>query len=311
MKRIQLLPEGLQEALFSDRTTDAILKNCALRDIPLKQAYFVGTLARRVLLGYLRPELFAEEIRKETGVEEMTAQHIAHDLDMEIFSEVRLELKRLYPPTIQTPTVQSWMARENSPLPATSYQLQANSPLPATPKYVIPIPEKFQGKQFPGFAPSPSLPLPLPATSYKLPANSPLPATSYKLQATPAPSSPLTANSYQLPANFKPVVQLPTFIGSQPATEKPELGIMNHESRMGIQKPVVASPEVQPIGSTPLSATSYKLQANSPLQATSYKLQANSEDASKRLKEMIAKFSVSSTASPKAPEASPYKERVE
>lgn len=143
IKRIQLLPEILQEAFFSDRTVSAILKNCALRDIPPTNTYFVGVLARRVLLGYLRPENFISEIQKETGVSEMTAQLIAHDIDGEIFSNVRLELKKLYPPVIQTPTVQSWKQESR----IMNQELRKADEMPAKPKYVIPIPEKFMKRE--------------------------------------------------------------------------------------------------------------------------------------------------------------------
>src|SRR3989338_8847626 len=116
MKRFQILPEAIKGAIFSEKTSDAISKSCTLRDIPGNKTSLIGQLTTRVLLGYLRPELFAQEIQKETGMEELKAQHVAHDLDMEIFSEVRLELKKLYPPTMQTPTVQSWTAQKRDEL---------------------------------------------------------------------------------------------------------------------------------------------------------------------------------------------------
>src|SRR3989344_3949745 len=135
MKRFQILPEAIKGAIFSEKTSDAISKSCTLRDIPGNKTSLIGQLTTRVLLGYLRPELFAQEIQKETGMEELKAQHVAHDLDMEIFSEVRLELKKLYPPTMQTPTVQSWTAQRSS---------QSGLPTPSASsgqaKYVIAIP---------------------------------------------------------------------------------------------------------------------------------------------------------------------------
>src|SRR3989344_359205 len=89
MKRFQVLPEALKNAIFSEKTTDSIIKNCTLRDVPVDKTPLVGQLTTRVLLGYLRPELFAAEIQKETGMEELKAQHVAHDIDIEIFSEVQ------------------------------------------------------------------------------------------------------------------------------------------------------------------------------------------------------------------------------
>ena len=73
----------------------------------------------------------------------MTAQLVAHDIDGEIFSNVRLELKKLYPPVIQTPTIQS----PSFGLKATTNQSD-NSNLQPKPKYVIPIPEKFRSTNY-------------------------------------------------------------------------------------------------------------------------------------------------------------------
>lgn len=132
-RRFQALPQVLQDAIFSDHTTDVILKYCTLRDISPKQTYTVGALLAQVLLGYLRPETFAFEIQKETGIDALKATQVAHDIDTEIFSGVRLELKKLYPPTIQTPTVQTqgFTPRESG---------MEQKPRP----YVVQIPERFK-----------------------------------------------------------------------------------------------------------------------------------------------------------------------
>src|SRR3989344_706848 len=142
IKRLQALPDALKDAIFSEKTSDAITKNCALREIYGNKLPVIGQLTTRVLLGYLRPELFALEIQKETGIDMQKAQLVAHDLDAEIFSAVRLELKKLYPPTIQTPTVQSWMAQKPE-LRSTNYEVRkTDAPAPtAKLRYVIPIPE--------------------------------------------------------------------------------------------------------------------------------------------------------------------------
>src|SRR3989344_2471191 len=144
LKRYYLLPKSVQNALFDEKTSDTIHKTCLIRDAETHTS-MVAKLTGRVLLGYLRPELFALEIQKETGVDMQKAQLVAHDLDMEIFSAVRLELKELYPPTIQTPTVQSWKAESgvrNQESGIFGSRTSENIP-PPKPKYVIPIPEKF------------------------------------------------------------------------------------------------------------------------------------------------------------------------
>ncbi|MCR4323265.1 MAG: hypothetical protein NUV61_04230, partial [Candidatus Azambacteria bacterium] len=136
IKRFQALPEALKDAIFSQKTIDATLRYCALRDVPENKIHFVGQLITDVLLGYVRPELFAFEIQKETGIDALKATQVAHDIDTEIFSEVRLELKKLYPPTIQTPTVQAQGFIRSQPV-------AVEPPKPA-PRYVVPIPERFK-----------------------------------------------------------------------------------------------------------------------------------------------------------------------
>src|SRR3989344_7066045 len=126
IKRHQALPRTLQDTIFSEKNSNIIIRACSLRDVSEETTFIVGRLTTRVLLGYLRPELFALEIQKETGMDMRKAQLVAHDLDAEIFSAVRLELKKLYPPTIQTPTVQSWMAQKTE-LRSTNYELRKES----------------------------------------------------------------------------------------------------------------------------------------------------------------------------------------
>ena len=279
-KRFQLLPESLQEAIFSESGTDAVLKNCMLRDIPIGKIPFIGQLTNRVLLGYLRPEVFAFEIQKETGVDALKATQVAHDIDAEIFSLVRLELKKLYPPTIQTPTVQSQGFTRSQPV-------VMEPPKPA-PHYVVQIPERFKKT-----APWPQQPQPQPAPDNSQlitknkeavqPTPVPTPITEQK-PATPAQSVPpneaISSSTVlsSLPKGYKlkdsegppmdPVVPLPTFIQSKFKTE--ELGIKNQEKDFG-------APSTQ-----------------------------------EALKNAFGKFTTSSTATGVAQEpASPYRETVE
>ncbi len=319
MKRFQVLPEVLKDVIFSEKTSDMLSKSCTLRDVPGNKVPLVGQLTTRVLLGYLRPELFAAEIQKETGMEEMKAQHVAHDLDMEIFSEVRLELKKLYPPTLTTPTVQSWTAQKRDESGIRNQELGMGAGnLPAKPKYVIAIPEKFVKRETRNVKREIQEP-PKPITVTKetitkeIPSLPPVQTPPPQQEHAPAlivpPTPPVTKEIPSLPKpapapaplgnpipklasqtvepsgiKIDPVVPLPTFIGSR---FKNELGIKNQE--LGTTERVAAPP---------LQATSYKLPANTPI------------DASQRIKEAIAKFSSSSTAQPKPPADNPYKERV-
>lgn len=233
-KRFQTLSDALQETIFSQQSADVIQKTCVLREAE-KHTTVIAKFTGSVLLGYLRPENFASEIQKETGMDAEKAGQIAHDLDTEIFSAVRLELKKLYPPTIQTPTVQSpgFTAAGTSEAKVSGLKIQDQRP-----RYVIPIPEKFlkQGSgimektaqapvRFSPAPPPPAQPIVQPIIQQTTqpvtqpivrpviqPVTQPIapPATTKQpepvIKATPAttPSEPSSV--------IKPVVPLPTFI---------------------------------------------------------------------------------------------------
>ena len=242
-KRLQSLLETLGDAYFSEKTADVIGRTCQLRDINEDLMSIIARLAGRVLLGYLRPENFVAEIQKETGVSEITAQLVAHDIDGEIFSNVRLELKKLYPPIIQTPTVQTpWSNRTQAP-----EKFQDSSPkIQEKPKYVIPIPEKFMKREVWGIKQEEIKPqTSAPPTKNEMGIGnkeSPEPT-----QPTQVPQKPEPPKSSQ--PEFKPIVPLPTFIRSQfKAPEQPKTGIVNKEEKEFIDKfsapdPTLAKPE--------------------------------------------------------------------
>src|SRR3989338_803689 len=307
MKRFQILPEAIKGAIFSEKTSDAISKSCTLRDIPGNKTSLIGQLTTRVLLGYLRPELFAQEIQKETGMEELKAQHVAHDLDMEIFSEVRLELKKLYPPTMQTPTVQSWTAQKlpQSNPPTTGYQP------PTKPKYVIAIPERFQTKSFPGI---PAKPVPV---TKEIPLlNEGISFVDVKPQASSGQAKPEEVEVKQEPVKPAPIAQQtpPPPKASKVNTEKeaPQGKTAQTVEPSGVKiTPVVPLPTF--IGSRFKAGEDAQKQApsaGSPQAGGSLQASLGQADASQRIKEAIAKYSSSSTAKPKLPADSPYKEKI-
>ena len=316
IKRFQILPESLQNEIFSEKSADAIIKHCALRDVPNDKMPVVGQLSTRVLLGYLRPELFALEIQKETGIDMQKAQLVAHDLDMEIFSAVRLELKKLSPPTIQTPTVQSWMAQkpelQKPELRIMNYELrkeEAVAPM-AKPRYVIPIPEKF---------------LNLETRNIKLETQGQKPAQQQEEKSNV----------------LKPDLQQPT--NQESRIRNYELGIMNketqakekesaqtviHNSNFVIQKgtepkqPTENTQEKQipqetfkPIVPLPtFIQTQFRTTQVNPQKAESRKEDTTTPNSTlandPRIKSIISKFTTSSTQKPKPPAESPYREKI-
>ncbi len=230
LKRYYLLPKSVQDALFDEKTAGVLHKTCTLRDMETHVSV-MARLTGRVLLGYLRPESFAFEIQKETGVDALKATQVAHDLDTEIFSAVRLELKKLYPPTIQTPTVQ----RPGFSGQESGMGTGGEKPRP----FVVQIPERFKKtspwpiRQDQNVSPQQAQPTtnnsqlitdlketvqpaPMPATpvAEQKPAAPPAPpAENLDGQATPQP--PIQKAPQPTSPPMDPIVPLPTFIRSK------------------------------------------------------------------------------------------------
>lgn len=295
LKRYYQLPRSLQEAMFSERSADTIGKTCVLREAE-QHTSKIAALTGRVLLGYLRPETFAFEIQKETGMDALKATQVAHDIDTEIFSEVRLELKKLYPPTIQTPTVQSQgfapreVGTEQKPRP-----------------YVVQIPERFKKTTS------------LPAQQVQSAPQQPQPTTDS--------SNPITQNEgimHPAPAMTPIAEQKPTTPESpspKPSTEK--LSEQASPQPPTQKTPRPTSPPMDPIVPLPIFIQSkfkasdfgveagIKSSAAQPQPETQEKapVAPSAQDA---LKNAFGKFTTSSTASSVIKEsASPYREPLE
>jgi hypothetical protein len=106
-RRYFSLSAPLQETLFSDRTSDSIRKAAILGGVE-EQSSLLARLTGYVLMGYLNPLGFKDELKNELGVSEETAKQVASQLDTEVFSLVSSDIRKLYPPTIKTPTATSY-----------------------------------------------------------------------------------------------------------------------------------------------------------------------------------------------------------
>ncbi len=313
-KRFQMLPESLQDVLFSVQTADAIRKACILREAE-ERTSIIAELTGRVLLGYLRPELFAQEIQKETGIEELKAQHIAHDIDMEIFSEVRLELKKLYPPTILTPNVQNQgFSRE--------YVAEAPAPV-AKPKYVIPIPERFQNKSFPGMTSTASkeeAPTAPPAPAVPVVSPEPLKTEHAPIQQTPEPTpdsqletKTLETKNVLVEKKFENVVAEKPAQSIAPDLQKqPQQHTTSTAPKLG-EKPTQSTTKI----AQTVEPTGIKMSPVVPLPTfigSRFQQQLSEDisvDSDEKIKEMASKFTTSSTAQPKPPQERAYNEPVD
>ena len=96
-KIYKLLPDSLQEAIFSEDTANAIAKACSLAGIEdglIEQK--VGEITGDVLLGLLPPKEFKSALVEEAGISENKAQKISQYINMRVFLPVQEELEKLY-----------------------------------------------------------------------------------------------------------------------------------------------------------------------------------------------------------------------
>ncbi len=124
IKRFQALSDNLQDIIFSDKTANAIRRAAVLGDVE----YDVDILAKLtslVLMGYLTPDDFKNELESNLIISRETAEQIASQLDAEIFSLVDSDLRKLYPPRIKTPTAISggFIPGQNKPSDNSNEQL--------------------------------------------------------------------------------------------------------------------------------------------------------------------------------------------
>lgn len=231
-KRFQILADTLQDVIFSENASASIRKAAVLGDVEGKVT-ILAEMTGLVLMGFLNPADFQAELQRELGVTADIARQIESSLNAEVFSLVQTELKKLYPPTIKTPTVISpsfapkgTMGDTTPQLGESASKLEAVQPsisefekrffkpaIPATGelKKTIPVPEDFLKAKVPPIAP---LSKELPKVQIPTKPATPIP--------TPIPTIPEASASARQPADFgetkpkiKPVVPLPTYIQSQ------------------------------------------------------------------------------------------------
>jgi hypothetical protein len=95
-KIYKALPESLQEAIFSEDTSEAIWNIARLYNI--KKVPVLAKNVGDVLLGLLPPEEFQEAIEKELGIDKDIAKKITRQVEHFIFNPVKEDLEILYHP---------------------------------------------------------------------------------------------------------------------------------------------------------------------------------------------------------------------
>ncbi len=93
----ELLPEKLQNAVFSHDTSESIMAACSTAGIQDGRERDVARFTGRVLLGLIPPEEFAATLEKEVAdLDSEQADTIATYIDRNVFEPIRSELNILY-----------------------------------------------------------------------------------------------------------------------------------------------------------------------------------------------------------------------
>ncbi|MBI2623295.1 MAG: hypothetical protein HYW65_01845 [Candidatus Liptonbacteria bacterium] len=102
-QRWDMLPEGLREALVSEKYGDILWKTCAAEHLSEEKTGEVARIASWVFLGFLHPEDIAREVQLSTGIHAEVANAIAAALHAKIFAPLRETLESSYAPPGTTP----------------------------------------------------------------------------------------------------------------------------------------------------------------------------------------------------------------
>jgi len=90
------LPEELQNAVLSLKTSNAIIDACKQQDITDERVSQIGKYAGDVLMGILLPQDYEETLRANIQITRAQAKEIAQDINRFIFFPVRPALRQIY-----------------------------------------------------------------------------------------------------------------------------------------------------------------------------------------------------------------------
>lgn len=98
LNRWDILPDSLKEAIFSPFNVDLIWSVGAINHLTDDKIFRIEMLAGDILMGFIHPEDFAPEIRKELNINSEMANAIAAEIDRKVFSPLGKDLKSVYGP---------------------------------------------------------------------------------------------------------------------------------------------------------------------------------------------------------------------
>ena len=194
-KRFQVLPETIQDAMFSVKSADIISSVCSQNHLSDEKTSKVSESVGWVLLGFIHPEDLANEIRDSAGIDIKIASPIADQISTKIFQPLREEIEQIYSPSTEG---DEGLAEKLRPVsleeiaPAAG-GMPAPAPIAAAPTPAAKMPEPVKVAA----APAPA-PVAMPSTvQAPIPAAAPAPAVAAKPSPVTAPGT-----SRRLPVNM-------------------------------------------------------------------------------------------------------------
>ena len=102
-KLLEKLPEELKEALFSEKTTEAIFNVCDRNEIEEEKIPQISEYVGRVLLGILPLDDFQKTLEEKLGLNSEKAKKVSSEMFHFVFYPVKEALAVLYTTEIRSP----------------------------------------------------------------------------------------------------------------------------------------------------------------------------------------------------------------
>ena len=128
-ERWDLLPQSLKDALYSEVGSTLLWTTCEAEHIPESKIRDIARLMGYVLMGFLRPEDMATEIRDSTGIDIRIASSIVGVMNQKIFSLLRPDIDKVFDLTGAPRSIMPKILEEVRPAPKA--QISVASPPPA------------------------------------------------------------------------------------------------------------------------------------------------------------------------------------
>lgn len=117
LDRYKKLPKELQDAMFSEETTDTVFNIGQRHGLLIDKIGEMATEIGFLILGKTHPDSFVGNLAKRLGIDATIASKIADDINREIFAPVREHLHALHGSSFETPTQAPTFSPSPTPTP--------------------------------------------------------------------------------------------------------------------------------------------------------------------------------------------------